>query len=99
NASVAFSQWPLRVSYALSRPSFDALAKHVRAGDPIYVPRRAGLFAIRKAEISYSGVICLWTTVNPGGNTGFVQCGPDHIPLNLWSSISLDNQWQFISED
>ena len=98
-ASVAVTQWPLRIAYSLSRSAFDAAAQSVRDGKELALPRRVGLFTIRKAEVSYSGIVCLWTRPAAGGNTGFVQCGRDHVPFNLWSMVKLDNGWQFISED
>jgi hypothetical protein len=97
--SVTAANWPLRVSYALNRPAFDQLAKRVRAGEDMTMPRSVGLFKIRRAEVYHNGVTCLWTGLDPAGYTGFVQCGPDHVPFNLWSIVRLDHEWQFISED
>ena len=98
-ASVAIWQWPLRVSYGSSRSGFDLLAQRVRAGEQLHMPQRVGLFTVRKAEVSRQGVVCLWTLPNPAGSTGFVHCGRDHVPFNLWSLVKLDDHWQFISED
>jgi len=96
---VAATYWPLRITYALSRDAFDSLAHRVRAGEQIAAPVRAGLFTIRRAELSHHGIVCLWTYPHPAGSTGFVQCRRDYVPFNLWSLIRLDNHWQFISED
>src|SRR4051812_14953196 len=52
--SVAATHWPLRLSYAMSRGTFDSIAQHVRAGEQVK-PRRVGLFAIRRAEIFHNG--------------------------------------------
>ena len=97
--SVAATHWPLRVTYALSRDAFDAVAQRVRAGEQIATPVRAGLFTIRRVELSHHGIVCLWTYPHPSGSTGFVQCRRDYVPFNLWSLIRLDDRWQFISED
>ena len=97
--SVALTHWPLRFGYAWSRDAFDALAQRVRVGEHIAVPVRVGLFTIRRAELSPQSIVCLWTYPHPGGSTGFVQCGRDYVPFNLWSLIRLDDRWQFISED
>ena len=97
--SVAATHWPLRVTYVLSRGSFDALAQRIRAGERVITPMRAGLFSIRRAELSHHGIVCLWTKPHPGGSTGFVQCRRDYVPFNLWSIVKLDDGWQFISED
>jgi hypothetical protein len=97
--SVAVTYWPLRVTYALSRDAFDSIAERVRAGEPIAMPVRAGLFTVRTAELSHQGIVCLWTVPDPAGSTGFVQCRHDYVPFNLWSLIRLDDRWQFIAED
>ena len=97
--SVAATHWPLRVAYALSRGALDAVSLRVRAGERIAVPLRAGLFMIRRAEISHDGFACLWTDLHPTGYTGFMLCGPRKAPGRLWSQINLDDRWQFVSED
>ena len=97
--SVAASHWPLRVSYALSRCSFDAVAQRVRNGEQVTTPMRAGLFTIQRAGLSRHDIVCLWTQLDPGGNTGFVQCRREYVPFNLWSMVKLDDRWQYISED
>lgn len=98
-ASVTTTHWPLMAGYLLSRASLDQLAQDVRAGQPFEGPKRVGLFTVVEAEMNQHGIVCLWVNADPKGKTGFVQCGPDHIPFNLWSMVSLDDRWQFISED
>ena len=98
-ASVAVWHWPLRVCYALSRPAFDALAARISSGEQIPIPASAGLYIIRGAGLSSSGIPYLWTAPGGGGSTGFVQTSPDHVHFNLWSVIHLDDRWQYISED
>lgn len=97
--SVAASDWPLHAAYACSRGSFEAVAQRVRDGEIIATPLRAGLFKIRRAELSRRGIVCLWTHPDPGGNAGFVQCPREDMPFNLWSIVRLDDHWQFIQED
>ena len=71
----------------------------MRSGENLPMPQRAGIFTIRKAELSRDRIVCLWIAPNSGGNTGFVQCGQDYVPFNLWSLVKLDDRWQFITED
>jgi hypothetical protein len=97
--SVVATQWPLRAGYAWSRSSLDAVAQRVRSGENIATPVRAGFFKIRRAEVSRSCIVCLWTRPRPGGSTGFVQTRGEVMPFNLWSMVGLDDRWQFISED
>ena len=98
-ASVAIWQWPLRVSHDCSRTAFNWLAQRVARGEQVQTPRRVGLFNIRKAEISYNGIVCLWIVPDTAGSTGFVECPRDYVPSNLWSLVKLDDHWQFISEN
>jgi hypothetical protein len=88
--SVVTTAWPLRLSFALTRPAFQRLAESVRAGQQTDAPVRIGLFVIKQTEVSRQGAVCLWTELDPGGNTGFVQCGANSVPLNLWSRIQSD---------
>src|SRR5262249_32507588 len=98
-ASVMIAHWPLRVAYVLSRPSLDGLAQDVQAGQRLARPTRVGLFRVVQAEVRRDGIVCLWVDRNPAGKAGFVRCGPDHVPFNLWSMVRLDDRWQFIAED
>jgi hypothetical protein len=97
--SVVITHWPLRVSFALSRETMDALAARVRAGERVATPMRVGLITIRETELSRRGVVCLWTNLSPSGHHGFVQCRREAMPSHPWSMIPLDNSWQFIEED
>jgi hypothetical protein len=97
--SVACTQWPLRVSFALSRKSLDGLATRVGAGEQVATPARAGFFTVREAEVSRRGVVCLWTNEFSTGRVGFVRRQPDGVPGNAWSNIWLNETWQFIEED
>jgi hypothetical protein len=97
--SVVTTDWPLHLSFALTRPAFQRLAERVRAGQQTDAPVRIGLFVIKQTEVSRQGTVCLWTQLDPSGNTGFVQCGANSVPLNLWSRIQLDEQWNLVAED
>lgn len=98
--SVMVTHWPLRLVYLVSRPSMEQLADEIPPGwRPPIQGRRAGLISVRAAVRGRKGVVCLWTDTKPGGNSGFVRCGRDPMPFNLFSSISLDDRWQFIAED
>lgn len=49
---IADTQWPVRLTAALSQPAFDALANRVERGEKLQLPCRAGLFVISRAEMS-----------------------------------------------
>ncbi|BCM90950.1 hypothetical protein IAD21_02813 [Abditibacteriota bacterium] len=98
--SVPLTHWPLRLAYILSRPSFEALAQSLQTGTKYPHSMRVGAFYIKKAEIyNIDGKICLWTDLSPSGKTGFTRCPSNDLPFNLWSSLKLDGDWQFVSED
>jgi len=96
--SVPITHWPLRLAFKFSRPAFDRIAHSLQSGLSVPQPVRAGLFEIKKAEV-YNRKVCLWINLNPNGKTGFTLCPPGNLPFNLWSTIHLDADWQFISED
>jgi len=98
-ATVIVTAWPLRLSFVLSRPSLERLALAVHEGRRLAAPVRVGLFVVNQAEMSPRGVVCLWTGLAPSGRTGFVQSNANFMPLNLWSSIQLDEQWHLVAED
>lgn len=98
--SAAITSWPLRLEFVLVRPALNALAVRVRHKDRIALPVRIGLLRIREVGVSRSGVVCLWTDSNPDGKTGFVQTTREGAgEFNLWSSVAVGSDWQFISED
>lgn len=98
-ASVIITAWPLRLSYLFSRPSLEQLAIMVQAGEQPVCPIRVGFFVIKQTEVSGQGAVCLWTVLDPAGNTGFVRSDASNLPLNLWSRIQLDERWSLVVED
>ena len=97
--SIATSNWPLMAAFNSSRHELERIAKEVRSGNAPSSTVTAGFFRIRKAEVAYNGVVCLWTNPNSSGNSGFVRFPRDNPPFNLWSHFRLDDNWQFITED
>lgn len=97
--SIAWLNWPLRLVYRLHRQAFDRVAQQVRAGQAPRTPFRIGIFRITATEVNWANVVCLWTDPRSSGSTGFIQHGPENLPVNLWSHTPLDQSWQFVSED
>jgi hypothetical protein len=98
--SVLTSDWPLRLRFALSRSQIEALADRVQNGQAVELPRYAGLFWVRDAEANRAGQPCLWTRLEPGGNTGLIRCRANTTPqLNLSSSLTLGEGWYLVAED
>jgi hypothetical protein len=106
--SVVATKWPLRLAFLASHRDFEAFAARLEAGYIMSRPQRVGRFLILKAELN-EGRPCLWVDTNPSGFDGFVRNpprGPDsflqgsrNTCFNLSSSVHLDDDWAFISED
>lgn len=106
--SVVLTAWPVRLAFFASRREFDDLAGRLEAGYRMTKPERVGRFLILKAEMR-DGRPCLWIDTDPAGYDGFVRnprrgpdgklLGPSNRSFNLWSAVSLDDDWAFISED
>lgn len=99
-ATVAFSDWPLRLTFACSRGSLERLAAQIGAGQSPELPVRAGLFVVRGTE-NRNGIICLWTDPDPAGPGGFANCAPAGAArnFNINENVFLSGQWQWIVED
>ncbi len=98
--SVLTTDWPLRARFELSRTAVDTLADRVQQGEDVALPAYAGLFWVRSAEANRAGQPCLWTRLQPGGNTGLVRCRANTKPeLNLASSLGLGSGWYLVAED
>jgi hypothetical protein len=97
--SVLMMHWPLRLAFAISRPDLDALASDVRFGHIPAQPRWVGLFKIVATEVLDDGAVCLWTRDHACGCDGFVEIRSGDIPFSVWSQVTLDKRWQFISQD
>ena len=97
-ASVAFSGWPLRSVFHFSRASFDAAASLAKNGQQIKTPVRIGIYSIKKVEI-WDGSVCFWTETS-GDHDGFVNTTPQGVQrFNVWSTLQLTKDWQFLWED
>lgn len=98
--SVGWTQWPLRLHFLMARPTIEALASRVEQGMRVDTPTWAGLFKIEKAEANRFGVVCLWIAVSPDRD-GFVRTPADKVDeqFNVWWTVNLDGEWQFVWED
>jgi len=97
--SVCMTHWPLKLHYRIVKNRLNHIADMGERKQPVTMPQQVGLIRVRKAEIYWNGITCLWTGDYPGGNIGFVRTPPDKVRFNLWSIVELDNDWQFIGED
>jgi hypothetical protein len=97
--SVLWTSWPLRLSYLAARPALRTLADRVEKGEKIQTPCRAGIFTIRKAERDWHGVVMLWTNTHDGNE--FVLTSAENVKsgFNVWFTVRLDEDVQFVWED
>tara|TARA_R110000850_G_scaffold42454_28_gene108982 strand:+ start:304 stop:801 length:498 start_codon:yes stop_codon:yes gene_type:complete len=95
---VAVTQFPLRMTFALSETALQRLAAEVVEQGPLTEPAQAGLFTIAKASVHPNGSVFLMTDPDPSGPAGFVYqyTGSGY---NIWSEYRIDDSWHFIALD
>lgn len=96
---VAWSHLPLRLAFRVLRPQFDEAALQIQASNPPDAPFWIGPFRIKMAgRRGDSGTPYLASNEDTWEINGFVR-HPDGHGFNLWSCITLDDAWSYISED
>ena len=102
-ASILFTNWPMRLSFAASAPALDRLADQVVSGQTPALPGRAGAFTITAVEtrpISGGVAVCLWTSPPSRGHVGFVRSPVGVTPeVNPWTHTRLGSRWHHFGED
>lgn len=77
---LAFTDWPVRAAFAVSRPALDRLADRAAAGGQLDGPEWAGLFLVRKVArpSGYEpGAVALILAADPSNHTRFVRPAGD----------------------
>lgn len=98
-ASVPTTNWPVHMTFRLSRTEFARLADALESGEELSFPRHVGIFRVEAGE-RRTDRTCLWLDPHPGGPRGFVKAPPGEPPwFNIWSSIALDDNWHLVAED
>lgn len=98
--AVLTTDWPLRVSFAVSRPELERLAVAINRGEPPKSPIRAGLFLVRDTGFNHKGWTCLWLDSNKNGRTGFAQgANIDTDTPYLSVGIPLGEGWALVVEE
>ncbi len=97
--SIGLTTWPLRLGFAISRPSFEALVRRFESGEKLRFPVRAGLYTI--VAIEERGNTMLVLRGPQGGREGFVYSAEatDWPGFNPWSEDRLDAKWWRVTED
>lgn len=96
---IAWSHIPLRLVFWFHRSQFEQVVSEFEAGNPPATPFRIGPFKIKVAgRRGESGTPYLATNEESSEIEGFVR-HPDGQGFNLWSCITLDDEWSYIAED
>ena len=96
--STGVTNWPLRLSFAISQPELQTLARQVEAGKAFTQPCRVGLLEIQQGVVHPSGHVVLWTDLKENGSAGFVIIPPADVTqkFNVWSVVTLNTTCQYI---
>jgi len=96
---IVWSHIPLRIAFRIHRAEFDRVASQIEAGAPPATPFWIGPFRIKMAgHRCDSGTPYLSSNQEEWEIDGFVR-HPHGQGFNLWSCITLDDEWSYIAED
>ena len=105
-ATMLVTQWPMKLSFALSRPALDRLADAVAAHRAPALPQRAGAYVIHAvetrpvAEDTNGLTVCLWMLPLERQHVGFVRSPVGVTPeFNRWTHSRMDAHWHYFGED
>lgn len=98
--SIWIGHWPLKATFAFSKPQLTKLATRIENGEEFSTPRWIGCYRVLKIEQKSYGAICFWTNLYPSGHTGIIKCAEDDLSFNISTHIQLDDDsWHLIVED
>ena len=98
--SVAFTDWPLRVSFAFHRPALEVHARKFLAGETVTTPTTFGLFTV--IEVTYhQGNVGYQLTGGAGGGTFLVLKDPSNefVWINTNWEWALGADWFHVYQD
>ena len=98
--SVAFTDWPLRVSFAFHRPALEVHAETFLAGEPVTTPTRFGLFTVMEVKY-HQGNVGYQLTGGGWGGTFLVLKDPsnDFVWINTNWEWALGGDWFHVSQN
>ncbi len=105
-ATMVLTSWPMKLSFALSKPALDRLADAVAAHRVPTLPRRAGAYVIHAVEarpvveVTNGLTVCLWMLPVERQHVGFVRSPVGVTPeFNPWTHSRMDAHWHYFGED
>ncbi len=105
-ATMLLSHWPMKLSFALSKPALNRLADAVAAHRAPALPKRAGAYVIHAVETrplpeGANGLtVCLWMLPVERQHVGFVRSPAGVTPeFNPWTHRRMDAYWHYFGED
>ncbi len=105
-ASMLLTHWPMKLSFALSKPALNRLADAVAAHRAPALPKRAGAYVIHAvetrpmAEGTNGLTVCLWMLPLERQHVGFVRSPAGVTPeFNPWTHSRMDVHWHYFGED
>jgi hypothetical protein len=104
--TMLFTHWPMKLSFALSKPALDRMADAVAAHRAPALPKRAGAYVIHAvetrpvAEGANGLTVCLWMLPLERQHVGFVRSPAGVTPkFNPWTHSRMDVNWHYFGED
>jgi hypothetical protein len=100
-ASIALTDWPLRLNLALHKPWLNKVADQVQVNGTIEQPGFIGLMRYRRVELTPEGSIGFQLTGGPGGGVHLVRAAPNasRVWFNTNWETSLGDNWYLAYED
>ncbi len=98
--SVAFTDWPLRVSFAFHRPGLEVHAEKFLAGETVTTPTTFGLFTVIEVK-NHQGNVGYQLTGGGWGGTFLVLKDPsnDFVWINTNWEWALGGDWFHVYQD
>lgn len=105
-ATIVFTNWPMKLSFALSKPALDRFADAVAEHRSPTLPKRVGAYVIHAVETrpvtqGTNGLtVCLWMLPRERQHVGFVRSPAGVTPeFNPWTHSRMDVHWHYFGED
>jgi hypothetical protein len=98
--SIAWTNWPLRVTFALSRSCFYRVAETIEQGGTVRLPQWVGPFRVREIRTISNGNIGFRLSRHPGEGPHLVRAKPRATPVWYNCTVApLGGSWYLVHEE